>query len=478
MNHLPYYLANRPVFANDATQTRNVTDKYHGRVIASVALADASVVDEAIAQAVAAEPTMAAMKPFERKAVLQQCVAAFNERFDELAKVLCAEAGKPLKDARGEVHRLIDTFEVAAEEAVRIHGEVQNLEISPRAANRRGFVKHVPVGACAFITPFNFPLNLVAHKVAPAIAAGCPFVLKPASDTPLSALMIAEVLAQTNLPAGAFSVLPCPSSQAGALTTDDRLKLLSFTGSQDVGWMLKSKAGKKRVILELGGNAACIIDEDQAEHLPYVVERCVIGGYYQSGQSCVSVQRIYVHQSLYEAFKTRFVAAVSQLKHGDPHQEDTFVGPMISEQEAERLHGWIQSAAADGATVLTGGERDGAMLTACVLEGVPPQADLYAKEAFGPVTIIEPFQHFDDALAKANDSDFGLQAGVFTHHLKRSMKAWDALHVGGVIINDVPSWRVDSMPYGGVKNSGLGREGVRYAIEHLTEPRLLVMANL
>lgn len=475
MTSLPYYLANQPVHSE---HTLPVTDKYHGHTIAQVSLADAATIDQAIAHAVAAEADMAALKPFERKAILKQCVAAFEARFDQFAKTLCAEAGKPLKDARGEVHRLIDTFEVAAEEAVRIHGEVQNLEISTRAANRRGFIKPVPIGACSFITPFNFPLNLVAHKVAPAIAAGCPFVLKPASDTPLGALMIAEVLAETDLPKGAFSILPCQSSQAGALTTDERLKLLSFTGSQDVGWMLKAQAGKKRVILELGGNAACVIDADQGDQLDYVIERCVIGGYYQSGQSCISVQRLYVHESLYEAFKTRFVDAVAKLKHGDPHAEDTFIGPMISEQEAERLHGWIDAARADGATILTGGQRDGAMLTACVLEGVSPQADVYAKEAFGPVTLLEPFADFDAALAKVNDSDFGLQAGVFTHRIDHAMRAWDGLHVGGVVINDVPSWRVDSMPYGGVKDSGLGREGVRYAIEHLTEPRLLIMANV
>ena len=420
---------------------------------------------------------MRAMPPYARAKVLQHCIARFRERHDELAMALCIEAGKPIKDAEGEVSRLIDTFEVAAEEALRIDGEIVNLEISERAKGYRGFVQRVPVGACSFITPFNFPLNLVAHKVAPAIAAGCPFVLKPAEKTPIGALIIGEVLAETDLPPGAFSVLPCTVETAAPLITDDRLKLLSFTGGQ-VGWKLKAQAGRKKVVLELGGNAAAIVDRDQRDTLDYVIERLIFGSYYQSGQSCIKVQRIYVHVSIYDTVKTRFVDATRKLKSGDPKQRDVFLGPLIDEAAAKRLEGWIAEARDAGAKVLCGGSRNGNMLEATVLEDVPRDAKLNALEAFGPVTLLAKFEAFDDAIAAVNDSDYGLQAGVFTNDLKHAMRAWDGIVAGGVIVNDVPSFRVDNMPYGGVKLSGLGREGIRYAIEDMTELRLMVMRNI
>src|SRR5690349_14201287 len=301
----PYYLSNKPEQPNTDLE---VLDKYSGEVATRVALADGKAIENAIAAAVAAEAPMRAMPPYARAKVLQHCVARFRERHDELAMALCVEAGKPIKDAEGEVTRLVDTFEVAAEEALRIDGEIVNLEISERAKGYRGFVQRVPIGACSFITPFNFPLNLVAHKVAPAIAAGCPFVLKPAEKTPIGALIIGEVLAETDLPLGAFSVLPATPDTASALVTDDRLKLLSFTGGQ-VGWKLKAQAGRKKVVLELGGNAAAIVDADQKPHLDAVVERLIFGSYYQSGQSCIKVQRIFAHASLYDALRRRFVDA-------------------------------------------------------------------------------------------------------------------------------------------------------------------------
>ena len=417
------------------------------------------------------------MPPYARAKVLQHCIARFRERHDELAMALCIEAGKPIKDAEGEVSRLIDTFEVAAEEALRIDGEIVNLEISERAKGYRGFVQRVPVGACSFITPFNFPLNLVAHKVAPAIAAGCPFVLKPAEKTPIGALIIGEVLAETDLPPGAFSVLPCTVETAAPLITDDRLKLLSFTGGQ-VGWKLKAQAGRKKVVLELGGNAAAIVDRDQRDTLDHVIERLIFGSYYQSGQSCIKVQRIYVHASIYDTVKTRFVDATRKLKSGDPKQRDVFLGPLIDEAAAKRLEGWIAEARDAGAKVLCGGGRNGNMLEATVLEDVPRDAKLNALEAFGPVTLLAKFEAFDDAIAAVNDSDYGLQAGVFTNDLKHAMRVWDGIVAGGVIVNDVPSFRVDNMPYGGVKLSGLGREGIRYAIEDMTERRLMVMRDI
>ena len=368
--------------------------------------------------------------------------------------------------------RLIDTFRIAAEESVRITGEVLPLDISPRARNYTGMWKRVPIGPCSFISPFNFPLNLAAHKIAPALAAGCPFVLKPASLTPVGALLIGEVLAETGLPPGAFSILPARRDGADLFTTDERLKLLSFTGSPEVGWALKARAGRKKVVLELGGNAAVIVDADW--DLDDAVARITFGAFYQSGQSCISVQRILVHESVYGAFRARLVAAASALEMGDPLDEATFLGPMISEKEAERLDTWIRSAVRRGAKLLCGGKRSGAMLEATLLEDVPRDADLCAKEAFGPVAILARFRDFDDALREVNDSAFGLQAGVFTRDFYRAQRAWDELEVGGVVIGDVPSWRVDHMPYGGVKQSGLGREGVRFAIEDMTEIRMLV----
>lgn len=466
----PYYLANEAVFANEDL---HVTNKYTHEVATKVAMADAHAIDNAIAAAEAAQPAMTAMAPYARQAVLDHCVQRFKERFDELAQALCIEAGKPINDARGEVTRLIDTFRIASEEAVRINGEVLNLQISARASGYQGMTKKVPIGPCSFISPFNFPLNLAAHKVAPAIAAGCTFVLKPASRTPIGALIIGEVLAETDLPKGAFSILPCSRDGADLFTTDPRLKLLSFTGSPDVGWALKAKAGKKPVVLELGGNAACVVDEDA--DIDDAVSRIIIGGYYQSGQSCISVQRILVHERIYDAFKQAFVERVSGLVSGDPADENTFIGPMISEGEAARLSQWISEAKTAGASVLCGGERDGAMLQATVLENVPDDARISAEEAFGPVTTLAPFSEFDAALTKVNESRYGLQAGIFTRDLYKAQRAWDVLDVGGVVIGDVPSWRVDNMPYGGVKDSGLGREGIRYAIEDMTETRLLVI---
>jgi acyl-CoA reductase-like NAD-dependent aldehyde dehydrogenase len=466
----PYYLANRPVFANtDLT----VTDKFSGEVATRVALADDAVVDEAVARAEEAAESTRALAGFERRDVLVHCVARFTERRAELAEALCVEAGKPIRDSRGEVDRLIDTFRIASEEATRLVGEVLPLDVSPRARDYRGMWKRVPLGVCAFITPFNFPLNLVAHKVAPALAAGCPFLLKPASATPVGALIVGEVLAETSLPRGAFSILPVAGEHAARFAEDARIRLLSFTGSPAVGWSLRQRAGRKKVVLELGGNAAVIVDEDT--DVEDAVARVVFGAFYQSGQSCISVQRVMVHRSIYDAFRARLVAATEKLVAGDPRREETFIGPMISAAEAERLEGWIRDAVARGARVLCGGGRRGAMLEATLLENVPRDADVCAKEAFGPVAVLSSFDDFDAALDQVNDSMYGLQAGVFTRDIYKAHRAWDRLEVGAVIVGDVPSFRVDHMPYGGVKQSGQGREGVRFAMEEMTETRLFVL---
>jgi acyl-CoA reductase-like NAD-dependent aldehyde dehydrogenase len=469
----PYYLGNEAQTPNTDLE---VTDKYTGDVATRVPLADPAAIDKGIELAVGAEKAMREFPAYARQDVLNHCVSRFIDRAEELAQTLCVEAGKPIKDARGEVTRLIDTFKIGAEEATRIYGEVMPMDINSRSVNYSGMWKRVPVGASSLISPFNFPLNLAAHKIAPAIAAGCPFVMKPASATPIGALIIGEILAETDLPKGAFSILPARRDGADLFTTDDRLKLLSFTGSPGVGWALKAKSGKKKVVLELGGNAAVIVDEDA--DIDDAVERIAFGGYYQSGQSCISVQRIIAHENIYDALREKLTKKVASLIMGDPKKEDTFIGPMISSKEAARLHGWINSAVAGGAKVLTGGHRDGVMLQATLLEDVPATADLSCQEAFGPVAILSKFSDFDEALERVNDSDFGLQAGIFTRDLYKAQKAWDTLEVGGVVIGDVPSWRVDHMPYGGVKDSGLGREGLRFAIEDMTEIRLMVIRTV
>ena len=370
--------------------------------------------------------------------------------------------------------RLIDTFRIGAEEAVRNYGEVQPLDISPRAKGYMGMWKRVPIGPCSFISPFNFPLNLAAHKIAPAIAMGCPFVMKPASLTPLGAIIMGEVLAECDvLPEGAFSILPASRDGADLFTTDDRLKLLSFTGSPGVGWDLKTRAGKKKVVLELGGNAAVIVDRDA--DLDHALERIVFGAFYQSGQSCIGVQRIIIHADIYDEFKAMLVRKTRSLKAGDPKKRDTFIGPMISEKEAVRLKGWIDLAVEAGATLLCGGKREGNMLEATLLEDVPRDCDASKEEAFGPLANLSKFTDFGEALEQVNDSKFGLQAGVFTRDIHQVLDAWDTLDVGGVVVNDVSSYRVDNMPYGGVKDSGLGREGIRFAMEDMSEIRNLVI---
>ena len=467
----PYYLANQP---QTSKTMLDVLDKYSGKLATQVAVPDAKATEKAIAAAVKAAKPMREFKPWARQAVLQHCADRFGARRDELAEALCIEVGKPIKDAAGEVTRLIETFRIAAEEAVRINGETLNLEIAARLDGYHGYTKRVPLGPVAFITPFNFPLNLVAHKVAPAIAASCPFVLKPSEKTPIGALISGEVLAETDLPPGAFSILPLDGAHAAPLVEDERFKLLSFTGGQ-IGWELKARAGRKKVTLELGGNAACIVDADQGPKLDKVVERLIFGAFYQSGQSCIGVQRIYAHADVYEALKRKLVAATKKLKAGDPRDAGVFLGPMIDEAAAERLHGWILEAKQAGGKILCGGKRNGNMLDATLMEDVPADAKANRLEAFGPFALLAPFEEFGDAVAMVNDSDYGLQAGIFTDSLEHAMRAWDELEQGGVVVNDIPSFRVDNMPYGGVKRSGLGREGVRYAIEDMSELRLMVV---
>ncbi len=469
----PYYLAGKPAQPNTDLV---VTNKYTSEPACRVAVADREAIDTAIAACVRAFELTRKMPGYQRQAILNHVVARVAERHEELADVLCVEAGKPIRDARGEVTRLVDTFRVAAEESVRITGEYLPLDISKRAEGYESIWRRFPIGPCSLISPFNFPLNLVAHKIAPAIAVGCPFILKPASWTPVGALILGEILAETDLPPGAFSILPCPRDRADQFTTDERLKLLSFTGSPEAGWALKSKAGKKKVLLELGGNAACIVDENT--DLDFAADRIILGAFYQSGQSCISVQRIIAHDVVYEHLKQLLVERASSLTAGDPRDEETFLGPMISLDDARRVEQWVNDAVGNGAKIICGGNRSGVFFDATLLENVEPHMKVSCAEVFGPVATMQPFTEFTEAVRIANDSVYGLQAGVFTKNIDHAFYAFNELEVGGVVINDVPSFRVDSMPYGGVKDSGLGREGIRFAMEEMTEIRLMVLNNI
>jgi acyl-CoA reductase-like NAD-dependent aldehyde dehydrogenase len=472
----PFYLNNEPIYANEDLKVKN---KYTLEVATTVAEAKPEHIEKAIQGAVNARESMAELDSFKRKEILLHVVSRVKERFEEFAHVLCIEAGKPIKDARGEVSRLIDTFTIAAEESVRIYGEWIPLDISDRAKGLQCISRRFPIGPVSMISPFNFPLNLTAHKIAPAIAAGCPFVLKPASFTPVSAMLLGAILAETDLPKGSFSILPCPRDAARAFTEDERFKLLSFTGSPSVGWKLKEKAGKKKVVLELGGNAACVIDEEvNKDQIDNIVDRLIFGALYQSGQSCISVQRALIHASIYDQIKDKLVSKISKLKMGDPRDENTFIGPIISETEAERIDRAVQDAIKRGAKVLCGGKRNRQMYEATVLENVPLNCDAYSEEIFGPVVVLEKYTSFKDAIDAVNNSKYGLNAGIFTNNVHKVFYAYKKLEVGSVIINDVPSIRVDNQPYGGVKDSGIGREGIKYAIEDMTEIKALVMKNI
>lgn len=468
----PLYVAGKAITTG---QWLEVQHKYQHTVYARVALADAKVLEKAIAASVKAEAEMAALKPYQKQKILLHCVKRFNELREELTEILIAEGGKPRGAASAEVERLINTFQLGADAVTQLDdGRMLPLAVTPAAARFRGMVKHVPVGAISLISPFNFPLNLVAHKIAPAIAAGCPFVLKPASLTPISALKIAQVLAETDLPKGSWSVLPCDRQAADILVTDDRFKLLSFTGSDQVGWDMKARAGRKKVTLELGGNAAVLIEPDTPVD-DALIDRLVGAAYAHAGQICISVQRILIHADIYTEVKKKLLAKVKKIKVDDPSLSTTLVGPMIKEAEAVRLKKWIDKAEKKGAKVLIGGTLQGVLFEPTLLENVDSKLEVYKDEAFGPVAILEKYKDFEQGIATINQSRFGLQAGVYTQNLNKMLYAWDHLHVGGVIINDVPTFRVDNMPYGGVKDSGLGREGIHSAIRDMQEERLLAI---
>ncbi len=450
-----------------------VTAPFNGETIGEVFLAGAAEVESATAAAQASFEETKKLAPADRAAILMAIHNGIAARAEELARVIAREAGKPVLNARQEVQRSLFTFLTAAEEAKRISGEVLPLDIHPLAKGRQCFVKRFPIGPILGISPFNFPLNLVAHKAAPALAAGNPIVIKPATRTPLTALLLAEIVDASGWPKGAFSVLPTTNELAETMVRDERYKMVSFTGSPAVGWMLKNIAGKKKVALELGGNAGVIVHDDA--DLDYAAGRIVTGGFSYAGQTCISVQRVFVQQTVYEKFKALFIPKVAALKTGDPLDEAVNVGPLISAGEVQRILGWMDEAVKGGAKLLCGGKAEGNVLQPSVLEQTTPEMKVNCMEVFGPVVTLIPYGAMDEALALLNDSEFGLQAGVFTNDLRGAFDAWETLDVGGVMIGDVPTFRIDHMPYGGVKSSGLGREGLRWAIEEMTEPKSLVI---
>jgi acyl-CoA reductase-like NAD-dependent aldehyde dehydrogenase len=457
----------------ETADTSPVRNPFTGEILAEVCLAGEKEIEDAVRGALTAFAASRRLPAHARATALQAVAAEITTRQGEFAGCLSEEAGKPITDARREVGRAINTFTIASEEAKRIPGEVIPLDITPGTEHHFGLARRVPIGPILGITPFNFPLNLVAHKVAPALAVGNPIVLKPAPQTPLTALLLGEVIQKVGLPAGTFSVVPCTNALAERMVTDDRLAMLSFTGSAAVGWKLKTKAGKKRVVLELGGNAGVIVEPDA--DLDYAVERCAAGGFGYSGQTCISVQRIYVHESVYQSFLERLLKRVRGMKSGNPLEETTTIGPLIDEGAAQRVESWIHEAVAGGAKVQIGGKRQGSIIEATVLTDVKPKMKVNYEEAFGPLVNVAPYVTFEEAMAALNDSPYGLQAGVFTRDIKKAFQAYEDIQAGAVLINEIPTFRADQMPYGGVKNSGLGREGLRYAIEEMTDRKLLVL---
>ena len=469
---VPIYLAGEFVHAGTPLEVR---DPATGELVASTWQAGPEQLEAATTAAVAAFGATRRLASFERRDALAHVAARISEEADDLAELLTRESGKPIRDAKGEVARGALTFRTAAEEALRINGEWLPLDWSAANRSRSGIVRRYPIGPVAGISPFNFPLNLAAHKVAPAIAAGCSIVLKPPSKDPLVMLRVAGYLAETSLPPGAVSILPMDRPTGDRMVADDRFKLLSFTGSPSVGWKMKADAGKKKVVLELGGNAGAIIDE--TADLDWAVARLVYGAFAYSGQVCISVQRIYVVASVYAEFERRFVEKVREVRMGSPLDPATDLGPMVDARAVARTHEWVGEALTRGARALTGGEPDGLFYPPTVLVDVPKDARVCGEEVFAPVVNLFGVPDFAAAVAEINDSQFGLQCGVFTNDLERTLLAHDQLEVGGVIVNDVPTWRTDAMPYGGVKDSGLGREGLRWSIEDMTEPRLLAFAR-
>lgn len=452
-----------------------IVNPYDGQVFAETSLGGEGELETAIDKAQSVEKTMRDLSSFQRYDILHHISKELIRKKDHLSRILAQEAGKPLIYATAEIDRSAQTFLIAAEESKRLPKEYISLDWSPSGIKKEGIVKYFPLGPVAGISPFNFPMNLASHKIAPAIAAGCPIVLKPASATPLSTLELASIVDETPLPKGALSIIPMNRTTGKKLVTDERFKLLTFTGSPEVGWQMKREAGKKKVVLELGGNAGVIVCE--SADIDFAVKRCLIGGFAYSGQVCIHAQRIFVEKPVFDEFTEKFVKEAKNLKSGDPLDIATQLSVMIDEPNAGRVETWIQEALQGGAKRLCGGKREGAFIEPTVLTNTKASMKVNCLEIFGPVVTVESYADFEEAIRLVNDSPFGLQAGVFTNHFDEISKAFNHLNVGGVIINDVPTFRVDHMPYGGIKDSGLGREGVKYAIYDMMEPKILVQPS-
>jgi len=452
-----------------------IKSPFSEKTIGKVHKADEAMVDKAIAAGKKAEKAMAALSAHERKEILRGIVSGLQDRHQEMADIICDEAGKPMQYAKGETSRAIQTFQFAIESVTHMAQKSVDLDAVPTGEGRFGILRRFPIGLVSAVSPFNFPLNLVAHKIAPAIATGCPVVLKPASQTPMAALLLAEICDKAGLPKGGLNVVPCHRDAADAFTVDPRFQLLSFTGSPGVGWKMKDRVEKKKIVLELGGNAAVIVHSDA--DLEKVVPRVAVGAFAYAGQVCISVQRIIVHKAVYKKFCDMLVKEVENLGVGDPTKEDVVCGPLIDSKNAERIVDWIEEAKEKGARVLIGGQREGNVVSPALLENVSKDTKLGCEEAFGPVATLSSYDDIDDAIAQNNNSDFGLQAGVYTDSMENLWKCYEQLEVGGVIHNDVPTFRVDNMPYGGIKDSGFGREGLPYAFEDYTEQRLLAIRS-
>jgi glyceraldehyde-3-phosphate dehydrogenase (NADP+) len=469
MQTYPIYAAGEFVTTKQELAVKNPHD---GNMIARTWLADQQLLEKCIVAAQAVQTELREMPAHKRFSILRTISDRISENRQHLATVLCRESGKPMRYALGEIDRAAQTFLVAAEETKRLPKEYLSLDWTPAGEKKEGLVKYFPVGLVAGIAPFNFPMNLAVHKIAPAIAAGCPIILKPASSTPLSTLELARIIDQTDLPKGAVSILPMSRVAGNQLVTDERFSLLSFTGSPEVGWEMKNNAGKKKVVLELGGNAGVIVAP--SADIDHAIKQCLVGGFAYSGQVCIHAQRIFVHKSIFEKFTTQFTKLVSGLKAGNPEDSATDIGVMIDEDNAKRVEAWVNEAVAAGAKVLCGGKREQNFYLPTVLTHTTATMKVCSEEIFGPVVTLESYDNFSEAVAMINDTRFGLQAGVFTNDAREIDFSFNNIQTGGIIINDVPTFRVDHMPYGGIKDSGMGREGVKYAIYDMLEARILV----
>lgn len=457
----------------DTGRKFKVLNPYDQSVVDDVCLADDKTIEKAVASSVKGFETMSAMSAAERIALLGKTVDLLSKRKEDLARMICLEGGKCITDARGEVERTILTFTLAKEEAGRVCGEYIPLDLNAASKGRFGITRRFPIGPILGISPFNFPLNLVSHKVAPALACGCSIVLKPASFTPITSLILAEIIDEAGFPPGAFNVVACPREQGQKLVEDGRFKMLTFTGSPDAGWRMKRDAGKKKVVLELGGDAACIVDA--TSDIDFALRRCIVGAFSHAGQICISIQRMLLEKSIADDFTRRFIEMAKELKMGDPRDETTKLGPMITEDQARRAEEWVQEAVDAGADLLLGGERKGAMFPPTILRNVPPGCRIGCDEVFAPVVALFTWDKISDAIDMINSSRYGLQCGIFSRDIGRITRVWEEVEIAGVIAGDIPTYRIDNMPYGGVKDSGLGREGIRWAINDYTEERLLVL---